>query len=276
LWPHLTVAENVAFGLEERKRPKPEIRERVDEALAVVRLDGLGERRIQQLSGGQQQRVALARALVIRPHCLLLDEPLSNLDAQLRLEMRREIRRICKQFGLTGVYVTHDQEEALSMADRLAVMDAGRLVQIGTPIEVYRNPVSRMVAEFIGETNFIEGQVHRAGDDPGTYEVETAAGRLVARGIPAAGLFARHGARVVLSVRPEALRFSKTADSAPNRFAGRIIETVYLGSTVQYRLQLESGPMLKLTEMNPSRILPASEQSAVAVAAVDDVILLPE
>ena len=136
LWPHLTVAQNVAFGLEERKRPRAEIKERVAAALASVRMENFGDRKINQLSGGQQQRVALARALVIRPRCLLLDEPLSNLDAKLRGEMRQEIRRVCKEFGLTAIYVTHDQKEALSIADRLAVLEAGRLAQVGTPREV--------------------------------------------------------------------------------------------------------------------------------------------
>jgi iron(III) transport system ATP-binding protein len=161
LWPHLNVAQNVAFGLEERKRPRKEIEHRVSEALEQVKLDGLGSRKIQQLSGGQQQRVALARALVIRPKCLLLDEPLSNLDAKLRLEMRTEIRHIVKQHGLTAIYVTHDRDEALSMADRMAIMDAGKLIQVGAAPEIYLNPATRMVAEFIGETNFIEGRTLR-------------------------------------------------------------------------------------------------------------------
>ena len=172
LWPHLSVAQNVAFGLEERKRPKAEIDQRVNEVLDLVQLGGMGARRIQQLSGGQQQRVALARALVIRPRCLLLDEPLSNLDAKLRMEMRSEIRRICKEFGLTGIYVTHDRDEALSMADRLAIMDGGRLAQVGSPDEIYKNPASRMVAEFIGEANFIEGRVIRESSRPGQYDVD--------------------------------------------------------------------------------------------------------
>jgi iron(III) transport system ATP-binding protein len=133
LWPHMTVGQNIAFGLEERKVEKKEIKRRVEEALAMVKLEGFAKRGIDQMSGGQQQRVSLARALVVRPKCLLLDEPLSNLDAQLRLEMRSEIRRIVKENNLTGVYVTHDQAEALSMADRMAVMDEGEIVQVGPP-----------------------------------------------------------------------------------------------------------------------------------------------
>ena len=145
LWPHLNVHKNVAFGLEERRVKKTEIGERVEEALSMVKMDGLGNRKINQLSGGQQQRVALARALVVRPRCLMLDEPLSNLDAKLRIEMRTEIRRICKEFGLTAIYVTHDQKEALSIADRLAVLDSGNIAQVGTPEEVYRKPHTALV-----------------------------------------------------------------------------------------------------------------------------------
>src|SRR5450432_1973436 len=174
LWPHMTVAENVAFGLEERKVPKAEIRKRVGDALVSVRMDAYAERRPNQLSGGQQQRVALARALVIRPRCLLLDEPLSNLDARLRLEMRSEIRRVCKEFKLTTVYVTHDQKEALSVSDRMAVLDGGRILQVGTPQEVYRRPLRRSVADFIGETDFIAGRLVAAAG--GRATVETAIG----------------------------------------------------------------------------------------------------
>src|SRR5215213_67569 len=159
LWPHMTVAENVAFGLEERKVPADETKRRVGAALESVRMGQYADRRPNQLSGGQQQRVALARALVIRPRCLLLDEPLSNLDAKLRLEMRTEIRRVCKEFGLTAIYVTHDQKEALSIADRMAVLEAGHIRQVGTPAEVYRHPQSRFVADFMGETNFLAGKI---------------------------------------------------------------------------------------------------------------------
>ena len=159
LWPHMTVAGNVAFGLEERRVPAPETERRVREALASVKMEAYAERRIAQLSGGQQQRVALARALVIRPRALLLDEPLSNLDAKLRLEMRAEIRRVCKESRLTAIYVTHDQKEALSISDRMAILESGKIAQIGRPEEVYRRPRSRVIADFIGETNFIAGTI---------------------------------------------------------------------------------------------------------------------
>ena len=161
LWPHMTVAENVGFGLRERRVPAAEIATRVEEALESTRMGGYGKRPIDQLSGGEQQRVALARALVIRPRCLLLDEPLSNLDAKLRQSMRDEIRRLCKSAGLTTIYVTHDQKEALAIADRIAVMQKGHILQIGTPAEIYRRPRSRAVATFIGETNLFEGAGRR-------------------------------------------------------------------------------------------------------------------
>src|SRR5689334_4859588 len=178
LWPHLSVGENVAFGLRERKVGKSEIARRVEESLEAVRMGERANRRIDQLSGGEQQRVALARALVIRPNCLLLDEPLSNLDAALRHSMRDEIRRICKEFRLTAVYVTHDQKEALAVADRIAVMKGGRILQIDTPLEVYRRPLSRAVAAFIGETNLLSGTVVDARSEE--VRVRTAVGELVA------------------------------------------------------------------------------------------------
>jgi ABC-type Fe3+/spermidine/putrescine transport system ATPase subunit len=273
LWPHLNVAQNVAFGLEERKRPRPEIEQRVEQALGLVKLEGLGGRRISQLSGGQQQRVALARALVIRPRCLLLDEPLSNLDAKLRHEMRSEIRRICKEFGLTGIYVTHDRDEALSMADRLAVMDSGRLAQIGTPQEVYRNPASRMVAEFIGETNLIPATVLGQRGEPGIYEVKTAFGILSAR-VSQSEWQTLPGTAVTLSVRPEALTFGHLLDSQ-NIIPGLVMDTTYLGSTAQYELQVRGGPLIKACEMNPTTIRPPSADEMQLMVATEDVVMLP-
>ncbi|MBE7497316.1 MAG: ABC transporter ATP-binding protein [Verrucomicrobiaceae bacterium] len=272
LWPHLNVAQNVAFGLEERKRPAREIEHRVNEALEQVQLAGLGTRKIQQLSGGQQQRVALARALVIRPKCLLLDEPLSNLDAKLRHEMRSEIRRICKEHGLTAIYVTHDRDEALSMADRMAIMDGGRLAQAGVPQDVYKHPASRMVAEFIGETNIMEGRVFRESSRQGYYDVETGFGTL--RGRPnETGWTPANGQPVYLSIRPEALTFHHIMDST-NRFPGQIVDTTYLGSTVQYQIQVQGGPLLKLTEFNPFIVRPPGEEEVRAMAAMHDVVII--
>jgi ABC-type Fe3+/spermidine/putrescine transport system ATPase subunit len=266
------VAQHVAFGLEERKRPRQEIEQRVSEALSQVKLEGLGSRKIQQLSGGQQQRVALARALVIRPKCLLLDEPLSNLDAKLRLEMRGEIRSICKQHGLTAIYVTHDRDEALSMADRMAIMESGKLVQVGTPTEVYRNPATRMVAEFIGETNFVEGRALRESSWAGYFDVETAFGVLRGRTNDSTWQ-PSPGQPVVLSIRPEAMTFANLTDST-NRFPGRLIDTTYLGPTVQYLLQVQNGPLMKVCEINPKEIRPPSEEEVRAMAGMNDVVIL--
>jgi iron(III) transport system ATP-binding protein len=273
LWPHLNVAQNVAFGLEERKCPRAEIEQKVAEALDTVRLGGLGPRRITQLSGGQQQRVALARALVVRPHCLLLDEPLSNLDAALRQEMRSEIKRICKEFRLTAIYVTHDREEALSMADRLAVMEKGRLAQLGTPEEVYRNPASVMVAGFIGETNVIHGTVE-ARSSHGDYEVRTAFNTLRASN-SRPDWQPQHGEKVLLSIRPEALTFGLLHDS-PNHFPGQIVDLSYLGSTIQYILQMQNGSQIKVNEPNPRVIRPLSGASVRAMALPQDVVMLRE
>ena len=165
LWPHLTVRENVRFGLDVRGLGRAEQRERVDEVLRLVQMSAYAARKPNELSGGQQQRVALARALVVTPDCLLLDEPLSNLDARLRLEMRGEIRRICKDTGVTTIYVTHEQKEALSIADRVAILDRGRIEQIGAPRDVYLRPASRFVAGFIGETNLLAARVVRRDGD---------------------------------------------------------------------------------------------------------------
>jgi len=197
LWPHMTLAENVAFGLEMRKVAKSEIRRRVMDALDRVHLSARAKERPNQLSGGQQQRIALARALVIHPACLLLDEPLSNLDAQLRLEMRVEIRRICKQAGLTAIYVTHDQKEALAIADRMAVMREGAIEQVGTPESIYRCPANPAVAGLMGDANFFEGRVKSVDVRP---IIETAFGCVTVHRLPEA---LSPGDPVLLCIRPE-------------------------------------------------------------------------
>ncbi len=269
LWPHLTVAENVAFGLEQRKVAKPELRRRVGEALESVHMGAYAARRPNELSGGQQQRVALARALVIRPRCLLLDEPLSNLDAKLRLEMRAEIRRVCKEFSLTTVYVTHDQKEALSIADRLAVLDGGRILQVGTPGEIYRRPASKTVATFIGETDCIDGTV--VAFAAGRVTVETAIGRFEGvPGDPAAAC--GPGDRVTLSVRPECWALSRERPVG-NAVAGRIGESVYLGELAQYEF-VTAGVPLKILELNPRFLDAAAGGVLFAGVAADDVVVL--
>jgi iron(III) transport system ATP-binding protein len=270
LWPHMTVAQNVAFGLEERKVPRPEVRRRVDEALASVHMAGFAERRPAELSGGQQQRVALARALVIRPRCLLLDEPLSNVDARLRLEMRAEIRRVCKEFKVTTVYVTHDQKEALAVSDRMAILDHGRVRQVGTPREVYRRPNSKQVANFIGETDFIAGTVlHAAG---GLATVETKLGRF--DGVLGDSTVApAPGTAVTLSVRPESWALHRTAP-ARNAVKGRIGAAVYQGELAQYDFVAE-GHTLKVLELNP-RFDAADRGEVFASVAEDDAVVLIE
>lgn len=269
LWPHMTVAKNVAFGLEERRVPKTEIRQRVQAALESVQMGPYAERKIAQLSGGQQQRVALARALVIRPRCVLLDEPLSNLDARLRLEMRSEIRRVCKENGLTAIYVTHDQKEALSISDRMAVLESGRIAQIGTPEQVYRRPKTRVVADFIGETNFLNGRIQSL--DGAKAVVETSEGLFEGflgdpEWKPSAGDV------VSLSIRPESWSL-RSAPAAMNSVKGRIGESVYLGEVAQYQLQA-SAHDLKVFELNPHISARGQGQEFFAVASVDDVVVL--
>ncbi|MCC5833996.1 MAG: ABC transporter ATP-binding protein [Opitutales bacterium] len=270
LWPHMTVAENVAFGLQQRKIPRSEIRSRVAEALESVRMEDYAKRRPSQLSGGQQQRVALARALVIRPRCLLLDEPLSNLDAKLRMEMRSEIRRVCKEFKLTTIYVTHDQKEALSIADRMAVMDRGEVLQVGTPVEVYKRPRTRFVCDFIGESNFFEATVLRTGG--GLVAVETPMGELTGiPGDPDAKFI--DGQKVIVSIRPECIRLDRfPADE--NSFSGRIGESVYYGEIAQYLFASDKGPSLRVFELNPRHLNRGSDTVFHANVEPDDVIVL--
>ena len=271
LWPHMTLAENVAFGLEERRVPKAEIKRRVGEALESVRMGAYATRKPNQLSGGQQQRVALARALVIRPRCLLLDEPLSNLDAKLRHEMRAEIRRVCKEFKLTTVYVTHDQKEALSISDRMAILDGGKILQVGSPKEVYRRPVCKTVAHFIGETDFIEGRV--AGTDGGFVAVETTLGRFL--GVVGDAQFQPvTGAAVTLSVRPECWKLAREP-RAHNAVRGRIGESVYLGEVAQYDfVAAAGGATLKIYELNPRFVGAGSDGELYASVEPDDVVIL--
>jgi iron(III) transport system ATP-binding protein len=269
LWPHMSVFENVAFGLRERRVPKAEVAARVEAALESTRMKGYGARRIDEISGGEQQRVALARALVVRPRCLLLDEPLSNLDARLRHSMRDEIRRICKAFGLTTVYVTHDQKEALAIADRIAVMENGRLLQVGAPRDVYRRPRSRAVAAFVGETNLIRGQVLEVSASE--VRVETAVGPLVAARdevfAPAVG------GDVWVSMRPECLRLAEPG-SGPNVLRGQQTEVVYLGELTERRLRVNQT-ILSLFELHPD-VAPATSSAALTVHVdASDVVLLP-
>ena len=271
LWPHMTVAQNVAFGLNIRKVPAAERDRRVADALKMVRMEQYGARKPNQLSGGQQQRVALARALVIRPDVLLLDEPLSNLDAKLRLELRSEIRRICKQAGpsggITTIYVTHDQKEALSIADRVAIVNQGKIVQMGAPAELYRRPRSRFVAEFLGETNFVPGQI--VGEEHGKTVVQTALGKLVSATVSPDVV---SGTReVVCSIRPEALRVN--APDGMNSIPGTVAESVYLGETAQLEVEAAGGVRLRVAALNPGTVSRAGERVMLGVSAEDVVVV---
>lgn len=275
LWPHLSVASNVAFGLEERGLPQQEIQHQVLEALRMVQLDGFEERKIGELSGGQQQRVALARALVIRPKFLLLDEPLSNLDAQLRQGMREEIRRICKAYQLTAVYVTHDQEEALSMADRVAVMGQGRVLQVGTPDDVYRRPSERRVAEFMGETNLLAVQIRESGKDERMLRVAWAGGEI---DVAVPDHFSRSSMAdqpVWLSIRPEAFR-TGPPPLGVQRFVGIVEASSYQGATVAYRVRVAGDIYLKILSLNPSGPLHAPGETLNLWVARDDLVLLSQ
>jgi len=267
LWPHMTVQANVEFGLGVRRVPAVERARAAREALAAVKMESYAKRKPNQLSGGQQQRVALARALVIRPSVLLLDEPLSNLDAKLRIELRGEIRRICKASGITTIYVTHDQKEALSMADRVAILEAGRVVQTGPPAELYRRPRTRFVAEFLGETNFLPATVTAVEGE--SVLVETPAGPVSAR---SAGGAWRPGAAVLCSIRPEAMRIGLPSWGGLNTMTGRIVETTYLGEMAQHLVEVRGGARLKAADLNPRG---APDGSVTVGIAPEDVVLLP-
>ncbi len=223
LWPHLTVFDNVAFGLVERRVARDEIRRRVGEALALVGLGDYARRRPNQLSGGQQQRVALARTIVIEPQVLLLDEPLSNLDKKLREQMRLELKRLQRKLGITTIFVTHDQEEAMTTADRMAVLDAGVLQQVGSPRELFDTPANRFVAEFVGNTNVLAGR-----GDPSR-------GLFIAEGLGELPL-ASVGAGTALSIRPHALAVATTRDARRLWFDGEVRESEFLGEFTRYEV----------------------------------------
>ena len=237
LWPHMTVFQNLAFGLKLKKMTKSRIMEKVMEGLSIVKLEKHGDRYPRQLSGGQQQRVALARALVLEPDILLLDEPLSNLDALLREQMRFEIAQLHKQYGITTIYVTHDQTEAMVISDRVAVLNQGRLVQLGTPTDIYARPVNKFVAGFMGTTNFIHGQVAETAGD--ITLVSTGDGlTLYGKGDNLAT-----GQTVDVAVRPENIEFVSDPGDAlhggdKNVFDAKIVRATYVGDVIDYQIRL--------------------------------------
>jgi iron(III) transport system ATP-binding protein len=242
LWPHMTVRANIAYGLKLRKLDRATIAERVAAGLDKVNLTGLELRYPGELSGGQQQRVALARALVLNPDILLLDEPLSNLDAKIRVQVRAEIRKLQKDLGITTVYVTHDQEEALSLSDRVAVMREGRVLQVAPPKELYERPVGRFVADFVGTNNFLAGTCREITAD--RLCAETPVG--LVRGSPTPRV--RVGQRCVLAVRPENIALGAGHE---NTFTGRIALASYLGSTLRYDVAVPDGVVLKVDVGDP-------------------------
>jgi putative spermidine/putrescine transport system ATP-binding protein len=244
LFPHLTVAQNIAFGLEMRKIPKAEALKKADAALAMVRLEGFGTRYPHQLSGGQQQRVALARALVIEPAVLLLDEPFGALDKKLRENMQIEMRQLQQRLGITTLMVTHDQDEALTLSDRIAVMRAGNIEQLGTPAEIYQRPVSRFVASFIGTSNFFTGKV--TAKQNGGYMVQSHDGvRLGLNGIPPAE------PNVTIALRPEAIQLSKATGEVPvNAMRTTVEQVVYRGLSTHYLLRRTDGEPLIVIRQN--------------------------
>ncbi len=265
LFPNMTVAENVGFGLKVARRPAAEIRARVEEMLKLIKLPELGSRYPYQLSGGQQQRVALARALAIKPNVLLLDEPLSALDAKIRISLREEIRAVQRELGITTIYVTHDQEEALSMSDRVVVMSEGRMEQVGTPFEIYNFPRTRFVASFVGTLNILQGRV-----------VDPAAGRIAVDGqdiFAARGLSdAAAGDTRAVALRPEAVSMSN--GTAVNRLKGTIEEVSFLGAVVRIRLRLRESAISFDTFNNPSAPPPERGQPVTVGFAREDLLVL--
>lgn len=240
LFPHLTVNENIAFGLECRKVQKGAIKERVAEVINLVRLKGMGDRRIDQLSGGQQQRVALARSIVLQPEVLLLDEPLASLDRKLREDMQLELKQIQERVEITFIYVTHDQKEAISMSDRIAVMNEGRIVQLGTPTEIYEQPRARFVADFMGASNIFSARVLGVDGDHVRAETE---GGLTISVLRAEEAGAPASAQVSVCIRPEEIKVypPDAEEGGENRFKGVIAEKVYQGDFTELLIDLENG-----------------------------------
>lgn len=271
LFPHMTVAENIGYALAIRKWPRAEIARRVEELLALVQLQEHGHRRPAQLSGGQQQRVALARALSLQPKVLLLDEPLSNLDANLRVQMRAEIKRLQRDLHQTVVFVTHDQEEAMSISDRIMVMHRGRILQAGTSTEIYERPATEFVARFVGVVNFLEGEVAATEGAEGA-RVRTPVGTLAIRGLPPP---VEVGNRVRLVIRPEAIRLMSPEEAAgPNRVLGKVETAMYTGALIRYAVDVGGIPFT--ADLYDPRHTPTFEQGdRVTLVLPHDAHVLP-
>jgi iron(III) transport system ATP-binding protein len=267
LFPHLSVFENIAYGLRLKKLSSADMRRKIAEALRLTELTGLEQRAPHQLSGGQQQRVALARALVMEPKVLLFDEPLSNLDAKLREQMRAEIRRIQQTLGITSVYVTHDQAEAMTLSDRIVVMHQGRIVQIGTASEIYRRPANRFVADFIGKANFLPTRV--VGTSPeGRLDLEVL-GRVLRLPVSDSAASAP-GASLTLLARPEAILVAHSGDG----YVGHVQRTAYLGPVVEYDVDV-AGVMLVSTQYDPREVYAVGTEVRVQLVA-EALYVLPQ
>ncbi len=272
IFPHLSVFDNIAYGLKIKKLPSQEIRNKVAQALEMTELTGLENRAPNQLSGGQQQRVALARALVMEPKVLLFDEPLSNLDAKLRVQMRSEIRRIQQELGITSVYVTHDQDEAMVLSDKIVVMDQGRIQQVGTAFQIYRQPVNRFVADFIGQANFLPVTV--LGREGEAWQV-----RLMEQVIHVphvAEYDFQPNQEATLLVRPESIRLHPQAGGGPVTLPGRVHRTAYLGSLAEYDIDV-AGRLMGAVVYNPGEEDLYPVDSTVYLELIsDNLYLLPE
>jgi spermidine/putrescine transport system ATP-binding protein len=268
LFPHLDVANNIAFGMKRKHVPKDEIGRRTDEALELVHLTGYGKRKPNQLSGGQQQRVALARALVNRPNVLLLDEPLGALDLKLRKRLQIELKRIQSEVGITFVYVTHDQEEALTMSDRIAVMNRGKVEQLGTPEELYERPATRFVADFIGTTNLLHGTVEEVGPDGATVRLDSGDRCRVS------GVGREAGQSVDLSLRPEAIAVRAIDGDGPAPDIEAVVEQVaYLGNAVQYVIRTRGGLGMTILSAKTGPRLIAEQGVALSWSPAEALVL---
>jgi len=264
LWPHMTISNNITYGLKLRKTPKTEIVEKVSHVLRLVNLSGLEDRYPGQLSGGQQQRVALARALVLNPDVLLLDEPLSNLDAKIRIQVRAEIRKLQKDLGITTIYVTHDQEEALTLSDRIAVINLGKLLQIGSPRDLYERPENPFVADFIGINNLISGDIQEINTAEKWMRVQTEVGSLICIGNGRS----KPGDRCMVSVRPEtaSISQSKEVQEGFNCISGTVSFASYIGNTIRYDVEVDREIILKVDVQNPWGCQPLSVGEQVYVS----------
>ncbi len=271
LWPHMTVLENVTYGLKLRNLGRSEIAQRANDVFEKVKLPGFGERYPGQLSGGQQQRVALARALILNPKILLLDEPLSNLDAKIRVQVRQEIRKLQKDLGITTMYVTHDQEEALTLSDRIAVFNQGRVLQAGTPKQLYEQPANRFVADFIGINNLLDGVVEAVALPDDGLRVRTALGELRAQ----TPRRFRVGDACVLCIRPENADIAGPAAPDRNVLSGRITFAAYLGNAIRYDVELMPGCVFKVDMREPwhQDMLAAGSKVTISFAAASTVAI---